>query len=912
MKILNDINLGSSAIDYSICNQIFYESIKNFMVLPQNELSDHCRIITELNLEVSKINTKKDTYNWTKLKKNYKWDKSHARKFTNCLATSNLAINDIKQRIEAGLVKSSGGKIQEIFVNAAKTALDIRKEKKSDHKNSKKWFNRECYILRKETRSLGRQKHKFPFNQFLHEQYRKKLREYKKQCQSSRHSFWKNNFEQIENSLNDPKEFWKKWKQSTEVVKEKSTSNVSGEDWHKHFSTLHGQDENVTDHLNSNITEPPCEKLNKPFTKDELLVIIKKLKKGKATGYDMISNEMLKNAPENILILILNYINLCLEKSLISDSICYDIIHPIFKDGERSNPENYRGICISSAILKLITSLINERIKKKVNEMNVINKNQIGFQEHARTSDHLFALKHVVNKYVTTGKKKLYACFVDLKKAFDSVWHKGIFYKLENLGLHGNLLSLVKCIYKNTKCAVREGDRITQFFSFRKGVRQGCPMSPLLFNLYINDVFEVINNSVDSPIYIKNKQVNALMYADDLVILGQTENELQMCVENLLKYCQRWKLEINTKKTKCIVFNRGNRLCKANISVNNKSIENVKSIKYLGFTISAKNCNLGNTPVDLSIKAKRAIFALNNRIKLSMLPTRLALKIFDTQISPILLYGAEVWAPYCNYNFLNWDKSETEKIHTQFLKRILGCDIHTPNLMVRAELGRRPLLCNAIRRSVLYIKHTGFHDNSLANDTLNEEISSNVELTILYLAQKFTCYFSESTNYKEPKNNLEIKTQVFQYYDEIWKNAINVLSKSDSYNLYKTDIKLEKYTWMVKNIKHRIALSRLRLTSHQLMIEKGRHYRPKLERIERKCPHCLDQIENECHFITNCTLYTSEREDLFAEAQRNSLLFTDIPSDQQKFIFLLSNEDSELLKKLAEYTYKSFIIRAKI
>ena len=70
--------------------------------------------------------------------------------------------------------------------------------------------------------------------------------------------------------------------------------------------------------------------LNKPFTKDELLKIIKKLKKGKATGYDRISNEMLKNAPENVLNVILDFINLYLEKSLVSKSICHDIIHPIY------------------------------------------------------------------------------------------------------------------------------------------------------------------------------------------------------------------------------------------------------------------------------------------------------------------------------------------------------------------------------------------------------------------------------------------------------------------------------------------------------------------------------------------------------------------------------------------------------
>ena len=126
------------------------------------------------------------------------------------------------------------------------------------------------------------------------------------------------------------------------------------------------------------------------------------------------------------------------------------------------------------------------------------------------------------------------------------------------------------------------------------------------------------------------------MYADDLVIIGQSQTELQENLNKLTEFCDFWGLRINTMKTKCMVINRGNRLCNLNIHIKDELIENVKSFKYLGFTIGAKNCSFRNTPIDLSIKAKRAIFTLNNKIKLSLIPIRLALKIFMTQISPIL------------------------------------------------------------------------------------------------------------------------------------------------------------------------------------------------------------------------------------------------------------------------------------
>ena len=186
------------------------------------------------------------------------------------------------------------------------------------------------------------------------------------------------------------------------------------------------------------------------------------------------------------------------------------------------------------------------------------------------------------------------------------------------------------------------------------------------------------------------------MFADDLILIAKTEEELQRKITTLSDFCKEKKLEINGKKPKCMVFNHGNKLCKASLFINNTNIENVKSYKYLGFTIGAKNCSLINTMADLSIKAKRAIFALNNKIKISLLPLQLAIQIFTTQIVPILLYGAELWGPYLNFDFTKWEKSEMEKTQTQFLKRVLRCNIQTQNLTSRAEVGCRPLLIDII------------------------------------------------------------------------------------------------------------------------------------------------------------------------------------------------------------------------
>ena len=129
-----------------------------------------------------------------------------------------------------------------------------------------------------------------------------------------------------------------------------------------------------------------------------------------------------------------------------------------------------------SVLLKLTCSLLHNRLEVFCEKNDIIDKNQIGFRKKHRTSDHLLTLRSIVKKYVTIGEKKLFACFIDFKKAFDSVCHEDLFHKMRKLGIGGKTLDLITDIYRKTKCAVKSGDSITSFFDYQKGVRQGCSL----------------------------------------------------------------------------------------------------------------------------------------------------------------------------------------------------------------------------------------------------------------------------------------------------------------------------------------------------------------------------------------------------------------------------------------------------
>ena len=127
----------------------------------------------------------------------------------------------------------------------------------------------------------------------------------------------------------------------------------------------------------------------------------------------------------------------------------------------------------------------------------------------------------------------------------------------------------------------------------------------------------------------------------------------------------------------------------------------------------------------------------------------------------------------------------------------------------------------------------------------------------------------------------------------------------------KTEIHFEKYLFSINNHKHRIALSRLRLSSYCLQIEKGRHHKHPLPRSERLCPSCQNEVEDEFHFIIKCPLYGQERENLLQLIRNHSANFDLIPTEFQKSIFILSNEDPIVLRGLSSFVYSAFKIRTQ-
>ena len=245
--------------------------------------------------------------------------------------------------------------------------------------------------------------------------------------------------------------------------------------------------------------------------------------------------------------ILVNLFNKLFENEYFPEEWSEGYVIPLHKKGSINDVENYRGITLLSALGKLFSRLINNRLAKWADNYFILIEAQAGFRSEMSTVDNIFVLHGLISHILNQGEK-LYCAFIDFTKAFDYVVRDNLWYKLIKLGLRGRILNIVKSMYANVKSKIKFSNKIGNEFFCSLGVRQGECLSPLLFSLYLNDIEEQFIQSGLDGLDINVFKVFMLLYADDIVIFSKTAEELQSGLDLLSEYCQRWKLSVNVFK----------------------------------------------------------------------------------------------------------------------------------------------------------------------------------------------------------------------------------------------------------------------------------------------------------------------------------------------------------------------------
>ncbi|XP_020298257.1 uncharacterized protein LOC109862594 [Pseudomyrmex gracilis] len=233
---------------------------------------------------------------------------------------------------------------------------------------------------------------------------------------------------------------------------------------------------------------------------------------------------------------------------------------------------------------RVYAGVLAERLRMEVEKKGLMGNNQAGFRKGRGAIDNIYVLNYLVNKNLSKKGGKLMAFFVDLRSAFDMV-DKGVLTRTMNeRGVRKELVEKCMELYKETRIRVRKGEKVGKKFWVGRGVRQGCPLSPDLFNLLLVDLEEKVKKGSWGGVKIKGEKIYSLAYADDIVLLAEEEEGMRNLMKRFEKYIKEKGLELNAEKSKVLRFRKGGgRDKKTEWYWRGEKIEEVKKFKYLGF-----------------------------------------------------------------------------------------------------------------------------------------------------------------------------------------------------------------------------------------------------------------------------------------------------------------------------------------
>ena len=353
---------------------------------------------------------------------------------------------------------------------------------------------------------------------------------------------------------------------------------------------------------------------------------------------------------------------------------------PLLKPGkERQKPESYRAISLLSCLSKIFERLVNARLTWHLETKNLLPNFQSGFRKGRSTTDNLVDLEQRI-KLNMNNKKKTYAVFLDMSRAYDKVWIPGLLKKMAKLGIDGKLLAWLKQFLIGRSFRVRIGDLLSEARQLLTGVPQGAILSPLLFNIMLFDF-------PTAPQLVKT-----LLYADDVEadVTASTNAEaeaiLNPYLDDISNWAREWRFDFSVEKSAVVVFTRDAARHPPQLYIMGNRIQLRESVKFLGLIFDRKlqwKEHVNNVVVKC-MRANNALAVVARRKYGPTIPALVSLHI--ALVRSQVDYGLIVYGEACNTRM-----EKIDVVLRSSIRIILGACKSSPKTGMYAELGLEPV-----------------------------------------------------------------------------------------------------------------------------------------------------------------------------------------------------------------------------
>ncbi|XP_071582471.1 uncharacterized protein [Temnothorax nylanderi] len=744
--------------------------------------------------------------------------------------------------------------------------IKIKKRRKIGHKD---WWDRSCT---RKKREVKRQYRRWRSGKGSKEDYLEGKKGLKGWLEKKRMEKREREEEELR-KLKDEKKIWN-YINSRRKKKEWKENNIPKENWRSYFmellggSEMEGRDEalEVRDMGTEERNEEQVQDIEMELQEEEIVRAVRNMKLGKAAGVDGIPMEAWLYGGAAVRRALTDLLKLIWKEGKIPTEWRTSIVVPLYKRGDKERTDNYRGISLLCTAYKVYAEILRNRLEEIMEMKGMIPDSQAGFRKGRSTMDNIFILNHIVQrekeKGMAIGKDKIFAIFVDLRAAFDNV-DRGILWKImEEKGVDRSLINRIKEIYKETEVTIRTRDGFTRCFKTKKGVRQGCVMSPALFNLYNADIDKVLEKRGIGGVELGGVRVWSLAYADDMVLVAKNRKALLDMMSMLKRFLKERKLELNTEKTKVLVFNSKGKRGRMTWKWGEKIIEEVEMFKYLGFTFNRKGNYIDHIK-ELKRKGRIAanrVWGLGERLCKDDFSRRWTL--FKYLVKSVMEYGAEIWG---------WsEKKELEKVMLDYVRWIFRLDFCTPRYVILRELGLEKLkICWGIRAMRFEKRSRGKKDGSLVKACWDEKETRDKKKKDLYNLERERFYNNngwsseviKELNYegKNTEGLVRIREQDIQ--GQIINSKIVEARYNTRYKVIKASNKTPSYLLKanldkVKTGNEIRAMVKLRCGNFE---DANKYW---LDEEDTKCRFCKSGRDNLEHYISECNITSTWFENL--------------------------------------------------
>ena len=477
------------------------------------------------------------------------------------------------------------------------------------------------------------------------------------------------------------------------------SNELQTQHWAEYFSGLYNRPNPTTTDTSLQGIMPAASSLvdESPPSLIEVKAAVHSLKQRKSPGTCDIPAEGIKALYDENLILIRDLLSMISAECSVPQDFKDGIIVPVYKKGSKQDCANYRGITLLSITGKILTIILRKHLECLYE--STIKDEQAGFWNGRGCADQIFMLRRCLERCLRHGQPTV-ACFIDFAAAFDSVHRASMWNVLRKCGVPTLITDIITSMYSRANSCVCTKNGCSAPFPISTWVRQGCVLSPLLFNLVLSWILTKSFSPADGVTCSQVDWIQELSYTDDIVILQPDSASCQDLLDRISEKAEMLGLKIKPAKTKVIYFHLNQQ---PNLTVHSKPIEVTEFFTYLGSGIPSRHTSAKDEISARIGKASITFNQLKHRIfKQQDLSLGLTMKVLNASVLSVLLYSSETWT------MTKAVLMTLETFQMYALRAILGVSRlqRLCNTDVREVRCRQPTIDNAIRlRRLRWVGH---------------------------------------------------------------------------------------------------------------------------------------------------------------------------------------------------------------